>query len=250
MSGEAAALRDEIRLLTRSIDDAAAELERGELSDGEYQSIVRRDGGRLEAARLQLDGLASEDAAGTVPAEPAREPVESTGTARRRPWWLLVIAIVCLAVAVGIPVLASRRGAPAPITVTPAARVEVLLLAAEQELAEGQTLRALTAYDAVLRLAPDNAEALAESGWLRYEAALGSNDPVDEARGEAQLRRAIAVAPRQSAGHLYLGIVLLEHDHDPSAALVQLKSAAGLPESVAEQDLTAQFLVLATRRAG
>jgi cytochrome c-type biogenesis protein CcmH/NrfG len=162
---------------------------------------------------------------------------------------MLALAVACLLIAVAIPVLASRSSGPAPITVTPAARVEVLLLAAEQQLAEGQTLRALTAFDAVLRLAPNNPEALAESGWLRYEAAAGSNDPVDEARGEAQLRRAIVVAPGQAAGHLYLGIVLLEHDHAPAAALAQLKIAAGLPESAAEQSLTAEFLAIASKRA-
>jgi hypothetical protein len=248
VSADAAALRDEIRLLTRSIDDAAAEHERGELGDADYEAIVRRDGARLEAARQRLGELEGGHAASPA-AEPAAPPAPAAESRRRRPKWLLVLAVACLLVAVAIPVLASRRSGQAPITVTPAARVQVLLLAAEQELAEGQSLRALTAYDAVLRLAPDNAEALAESGWLRYEAAAGSNDPKDEARGEAQLRRAIVVAPGQAAGHLYLGIVLLDHDRDPAAALAQLKIAAGLPESAAEQNLTAAFLALASRRA-
>jgi hypothetical protein len=132
----------------------------------------------------------------------------------------------------------------APIHVGPAARVQVLLFSAEFEVAQKHTLRALTLYDAVLKLDPASPEALAESGWLRYEYGLGIRSVREERAGEAQLARTIRLAPREAAGHLYYGIVLFQRHRDRTRAIAQLQRAAELPESSVEQSLTAAFLSL------
>jgi hypothetical protein len=241
LSADADTLRDEIELLTRSLVDARAEHARGELDDEGLETIERRDGARLAAAAAELAALAPEDP----------RPVTAPGAVgpRRHPLWLLGVAGACLAVVVGVLVVAAvnpfaRAVHPrAPTTTT--GKVRALLYEAELLVKGQHQLRALTAYDAVLSLAPRNPEALVESGWLRYEfPGLGAHDAAQVALGAAELARAVRLAPRSAAAHLYWGIVLYQHDHDDRAARAQLIRAASLPESKLDQRITETFMYL------
>lgn len=241
MSTDAGALRDEVELLTRSIDDARREHARGDLDDDGLEAIERRDGARLAAAAARLAALA--------PAAAPSAPAPAGDGTRRRPRWLLGVAAACLALVVGVVVVAAAdpfaRAAHPPVPVTTAARVQALLVEAELLVRDQRELRALTAYDAVLALAPRNPEALVESGWLRYEyPGLGAHDQAQVALGAAELARAVRLAPRDAAAHLYFGIVLYQHDHDDRAARAQLIEAAALPESTTDQRLTEAFMYL------
>lgn len=241
MSARGDALRDEIELLTRSLDDAGAEHARGELDDAALAAIVRRDGVRLAAARDALGEL-GDDAAPDPPR--ASSPLGP----RRRPRVLLGVAAACLAIAIAIVALAVARpfaSEPPAGSATTQGKVHALLLVAEVLVGSDHPLRALTSFDAVLSLAPTNPEALVESGWLRYEdLGLGEHRPAQLALGAAELRRAARLAPRDAAAHLYFAIVLLQHDHDRAAARAQVRLASALPESVDERALT--FSLLAT----
>jgi tetratricopeptide (TPR) repeat protein len=237
------ALRDEIELLVRSLADARAEHDRGELDDEGLTAIERRDGARLADAEARLAALTP---ARSSYAEPAH-----VGP-RRRPRWLLGVAVACLAVAVGVVVLAvadpfTRPVHPkAPTTTT--GKVQALVYEAEVLVNEGHELRALTAYDAVLALSPKNAEALVESGWLRYEyPGLGAHDAAQVELGVAELDRAVRLAPRSAAAHLYWGIVLYQHFHATRAARAQLIRAAQLPEDSAEVALNEAFIYTLSR---
>ena len=248
MSTDAAALGDEIDLLVRSLEDARAEHARGELDDEGLAAIERRDGERLTAARAALATLD----------EQAQDPDRSVArvapdVATRRPRRLLAVAGTSFAAAIAVIVLAAANPfATAPKTVpvrTTKAKVHALLYVAEVYVTTGQPLRALTSYDAVLRLAPRNPEALVESGWLRYEfAGLGADNRAQTGLGAAEVRRAVHLAPSLAPAHLYDGIVLYQHFHDRTAALAQLVRAGTLPETKAEQWLTATFLRVVTRR--
>lgn len=233
------ALRDEIELLTRSLEDARQEHARGELDDEGLAAIERRDGARLAAAEAQLAAL--------DPVDPPPAPAPTAAGERRRPRWLLGVAAACLAVAVGVIVVAAVDpfAAPVhpPVPTTTAGKVRALLIEAELLVSERHELRALTAYDAVLALAPRNAEALVESGWLRYEyPGPSAHDPARVALGVDELARAVRLVPRSAAAHLYWGIVLYQHDHDDRAARAQLIKAASLPESTQDQRLTEAFM--------
>jgi tetratricopeptide (TPR) repeat protein len=241
VSDDVAALRDEVALVQRSLDDARAEHARGELDNDGLAAIERRDVARLADARRRLEAAPASPQA----PDPQREPI-SLGS-RRRPRRLLALALACaaaVALVVALAVAQPFAGQGPALHLTPAARVQVLLTSAEFEVAHQHTLRALTLYDAVLRLDPTDPEALAESGWLRYEYGLGIRSVAQERIGEAQLARTIAVAPREAAGHLYYGIVLFQQHHDRAGAIAQLQRAAELPESSVEQSLTAAFLSL------
>lgn len=237
-------LRDEIELLTRSLEDARAEHGRGELDDEGLAAIERRDGARLAEAQRELTALA--------PDAPARSEATVELGPRRRPRRLLGVAAVCLAVVVGVVVVAEAN--PFARTVHPhapastAGTVEVLLYEAEVLVNERHALRALTAYDAVLALEPTNAEALVESGWLRYEyLGLGAHDPAQVGLGATELHHAVRLAPDSAAAHLYWGIVLYQRVHDDRAARAQFIRAASLPESRLDARLTETFIYLLSR---
>jgi tetratricopeptide (TPR) repeat protein len=239
------ALRDEASLLRRSLDDARDEHLRGDLDDASLAAIERRDGDRLAEVQAQI-------AVATAPSDPTGDADQIEEVAvqppRRRPRRLLAVVALCGALLVaGVVIVLSRPSPSPPVHLSKVAKVQVLLVAAELEVARGTDHldAALTAYHAVLRLDARNPEALAESGWLRYEIGLRDRKAAEVAAGEAALRRAVRLAPREAAGHLYLGIVLLQHEKDRRAALAQLWRAAALPESSYEQSLTANFIAIA-----
>ncbi|HEV3212716.1 MAG TPA: hypothetical protein VGZ03_04895, partial [Acidimicrobiales bacterium] len=214
MSADAEVLRDEIALLTRSLDDARAEHARGELDDASLAGIEQRDGARLAEATAALDALGPTT-------DPAPGPDARGDAPRHRPRWLLVVAATCLVLAIGVVALAVADPfgtAPPAGSTTTRGRVHALLLYAEVLVASKHPLRALTAFDAVLRLAPTNPEALVESGWLRYEVlGLGHRHADQVALGAAAVHRAVRLAPHDAAAHIYWAVVLYQHDHAPAA---------------------------------
>ena len=259
MSDDPRRLRDEIALLTRSIDDARAEHARGEMDDAALAAVESRDGTRRAALTARLaeaehDAAQPGDGALAAPdGEDRQRPHGASGArgtpalrrARRRR--LVASCAIALAAAVGVVAVVVARpfsAAPAPVTLNKPSQIKVLLAAAELAVARRHPLQALTAYDAVLALDPSNPEAAIESGWLRYEAALGAHDGAAVELGAAQLRRAVARFPGQAAAHLYWGVVLFQRAHDRAGALAQVRRAAALPETGAEQSLTAEMLAL------
>lgn len=243
MTADADQLRDELTLLLASIADARTEHQAGDLDDTSLAAIVERDGARIAEVRGRLARLGA--ASPAVPDAPRP-------AARRRRGRLLAVAATSLVVAVVVAVLAATdpfaTAPPAP-RVTRADQVLGLLDAGEKAVAQGDQLQALTAYDAALRLAPHDAEALIESGWLRYEQGLALHREAWVRAGAATLRHAVVVAPTDAAAHLYDGIVLYQYDRDHGAALHQIVRAGDLPESQLEQSVTATFLAILEPRA-
>ena len=94
---------------------------------------------------------------------------------------------------------------------------------------------AIELYHEVLAEDPDNAEALTYLGWLevRTGAATGAEDLVDQ--GEANLERAIEVAPGYADPHCFTAIVRFRLRDDAAAARAALDrcTAADPPQAVA-----------------
>jgi tetratricopeptide (TPR) repeat protein len=66
---------------------------------------------------------------------------------------------------------------------------------------------ALSAYEQVLKLDDTNVPALTQTGWLDFSAGSSDQDVAAINLGIKDLRRAVALAPRNPAPRLYYAIV-------------------------------------------
>lgn len=83
--------------------------------------------------------------------------------------------------------------------------------------------QALTLYQAVLVEDPNQPQALAELGYLEWEAGYARDDAALEKRGKVSVERSLAVESDDSAAHLFLGTIDLEGGHNPAAAVAQYR---------------------------
>jgi hypothetical protein len=237
------ALRDEIALRQRSLDDARAEHANGELDDDALAAIERREAPLLAAAEARWVTLEDETQT-PAPVESAERPKGEPPNRSRLLLAGFVASVAVIAVVLTLAIADPFGSARAVPKLSPRARVIVLDAVAEIKLAQGHTLQSMTAFDAAARLDPHNAEAIVESAWLHYEYALKTHDPKGAASAAAALARTTRIVPNYAAAHLYDGIVLYQHDHNRTAALAQILRSAELPESLGEQSLTQEFLLV------
>ena len=221
-------LEDQRDFLLRSLADLRLELDAGDIEPRDYEALVVRDQGRLSAVEAELLDLDIEEAAAPDPATDA-QPV-APARSRRRPLWLAVIATVALTAGITLLVihLASPRlpGQPETGSITQNLTQEV-----QTQLAEASALvdqgtqsslaQALTVYRTVLTEDPDQPQALAETGWLEWEAGYSVGDSSLETTGKGLVQRSLKVEPNDYAAHLFLGTIELNQDHDPAAAVIQ-----------------------------
>ena len=83
-------------------------------------------------------------------------------------------------------------------------------------LASTNPAAALAVYDAVLSTDPNQPAALSGEGWIYAEAGFAS-------KAEGLLQKAEKVDPSYPPPHLYRGLVLLEDERKPAAAIQELK---------------------------
>jgi hypothetical protein len=83
-------------------------------------------------------------------------------------------------------------------------------------LASSNPAGALALYDAVLASDPNQPVALSGEGWIYAEAGY-------VAKGEGLLQKAEVDDPSYDPPHLYRGLVLLEDQRQPGAAIKELK---------------------------
>ena len=219
-------LLDEIALVTASLEDARAEHGRGELDDEGLAAISSRDRARLAALRTEHaaagDDVQARSATAGPPPSAARpgaaDPAAvSTPAARSGVWlWLGLTSLAAVLVVVATALLVSST------TPSSSAQIGARLSQADALAARGKLAEALPVYGAVLRLDPRQPEALAQSGWLTFEAGEAAHSSQLVAKGEAQVSEAVALAPRAFAGHLYLGVIDLTAHNDSARALDQL----------------------------
>ena len=217
-------LLDERRLLEASLDDVTSEHAAGELEDGAFDQLIERDRRRLadvEAALALLDDR--EDLEPKVEV-PGADDEHGSRVPRRRRWVLLAVGAVAIFLAVGAIVV--HRDTRSSTTST--AEVRVLLAQADTDAQKGKVSEALALYSQVLAADPTQPEALAQSGFLTFEAGLSAASPQLTARGEAQVREAVALAPKDYAPRLYLGVIELLGNANPTAALKQFAAFRAL----------------------
>jgi cytochrome c-type biogenesis protein CcmH/NrfG len=192
-------IRDEIALREASLADARRELDIGELSVTEAAAIEAKETVALTKARAELKAL---NTAG---------PLRSATRRRRR--WLLLSALGCFFIAAAVLLWSSLSPRQAGTSDTGglslghSQQVTQLLNEAEADLANGNVVAALSAYEQVLVISPKNVAALTETGWLDFSAGSSKSDATLVALGVKDLRMAIVDGPKNPAPRLYYAIV-------------------------------------------
>jgi hypothetical protein len=229
-------LEDQRDFLVRSLADLRAEHQAGDLESRDYRALLARDEGRLAAVEDELRVLARDE--NSAAARPAAggpggrtEPAGATAT-KRHPAWLAVVATVALTAGATLLVvhLASPRLPGQPETggasLSLAKQIQTQLAQASILVEEGTSTsldQALALYREVLAEDPAQPQALAETGYLEWEAGFVGADPKLEAAGRASVERSLKVEPKDYAAHLFLGTIELKGDKDPTAAVAQFE---------------------------
>lgn len=213
--------------LLRSIEDLDAERAAGDVSDADY-SALRSDYTARAAAVLR----AMEDHDAVTPpesCEPGKQAAVSGGPVvqrrqRRRRRWLLWggIALCAAAAVVLVAALVAPRlpgqTSSGTVRLSSAEQLQRTLGQAQLLESKGNASQALALYHEVLMKDPTQEQALAESGWLEFEAGVSAHNGKLLSDGQAAETEAEQVDPTAYAPHLYLGSMLLVEGHAGDAA--------------------------------
>jgi len=235
MSRREQQVRDEMTLRRASLDDARREVLAGELSEAEFLTIERREEAALERAGHDLEALLA-----NTSTQVSRPRVRRTR--------LLVIGVVCFALALGVllwSALAPRQAGNSitgSIALSTAQKVQQYLTEAEADVANGNVVTALDAYQNVLGLDPKNVQALTQVGWLDFSAGSSDQDLAIMKVGVNDLRQAILLAPRNPAPRLYYAIVADSTPGNEAVAKAQFEEFLALKPSAGQLAIARPFL--------
>ena len=237
-------LLDEQQFLRRSLEDAEREHAAGDLSDADYEVLRRRDEGRLAEVEVQLAAVVTAEreaqaATAAVQADgaevpgPGAEGVGSQGAraeagaaaagrrGRRRLRWrrrrsigligaaLLAAGAVLLVIELASPRLPGETPTGS-IDLSQAQKEAVQLQQAQSLVNGGHPAQALQVYAQVLGEDPKDPVALAEWGWLEWQAGSASKQAAVESAGQAAVAKAVSIEPKLGAAQYYLGTILLD----------------------------------------
>ncbi len=213
-SSERWRLEDEARFLRASLADAEAEHQAGDLSDEDFSLLRRRDATRLAVVEEALGQVAKAEAGNRLrqrrPRRRRRQVLGLAGAA------CLAAGVVVLVVAMASPRLPGQASSGS-LTLSKAQQVARDVAEAEHLENAGQLRQALVLYQAALALDPHQPEALAESGWLQYEAGVAAKDSRLEARGASFIAAAAAAAPHAYLPRLYEALEDVDAGQDAEA---------------------------------
>jgi tetratricopeptide (TPR) repeat protein len=228
---------DERSFLLRSLEDLDREHAVGDLSDADHAAL--RDEYVARAAALLR---ATENGPGPAPVTPgspagmppalrkSSSPRRRAGRATPRPGRrVLVVAGVVVVVAGVFWTVASHVGIRLPgqtatgsVTLSAAQQTQRTLAQAQTLEGQGDAAGAVQLYQSVLAAHPRQEEALAEVGWLEYEAGTEAKQGSLLALGQQREKEAESVDPGAFAPHLYLGSMLLAEGH-PAQAVAEYR---------------------------
>ena len=210
-----AELEDERSFLLRSLDDLDREHDAGDIDDADYMTL--RDGYTARAATV-LRAIESQEAA-LPPKRPRhwkRIGLWSAG--------LLVVAVLA-----GVLVAwASGDRLPGDSSSGDIAESVTSKLAEARALQSSDLKGAIQRYDEVLKVEPDNPEALTYRGWLVTLVGTQANATDLVQSGEQSLQRAMQVAPSYADPFCFEAIVRFRVGNDPAAALSAVNQCLAL----------------------
>jgi tetratricopeptide (TPR) repeat protein len=209
-------LRHEQQFLLRSLRDLDNEREAGDIDDADYAAL--RDGyiSRAAAITREIDGAAA-------------TPAVSRNWVRR----LLVVTCV-IAVGAGAGIWVARQSGQRLPGQSSSGAIEQStsgLLASARQLNFSDPGKAIEVYSQVLKLEPDNAEALTYRSWilaLTARAATGSVKQLALVTAVNDLLRAQKVDNQYPDAHCFLGIVYFRFLNSASLAKPQLDTCKAM----------------------
>lgn len=206
-----ARLEEERRFLLRSLDDLERERAAGDLDDADYAEL--RDGYTARAA-----AVLREIESGKAALAPVR---------RRRPGRVAAVwaGVAAFGLVAGLLLAQAfgQRGAGDTLTGDIDESVNTLLVEA-RSLQVTDPRAAIDTYDEVLKVQPDNVEALTYRGWMLVQVGAAAQDrgvPGGEelvARGEEGFDRAIALRPAYADPHCFKAITRFRFYGDAAGA--------------------------------
>lgn len=236
MSRDAAQFRDEIALREASLADAVSEHDAGELTLDQFDAIKQRENKALVKARHELHELETTEAT----------PLARLGRIRKTRW--LVVALVCFG-GVLLYVLFSSTSPrqvgnsdTGSISLTRSQLIDRLLTQGQADIANGQIVTALNAYEKVLNLDAKNVTALTETGWLDFTAGSAAKNVQVVELGIRDLEKAVSVAPRQPAPRLYFAIVADATPGNQKVAKTEFEAFLSLKPSRGQLAIAQPFL--------
>ena len=210
-------LRHEQQFLLRSLRDLDNERAAGDIDDADYTAL--RDGyiARTAAITRELNGI------------------ESVTPAVQRGWVRRVLVIVCvIAVAAGAGIWVARQSGQRLPGQSASGAIEQSssgLLATARQLNFSDPGKAIELYTQVLKLEPDNPEALTYRSWilaLTARAATGSVKQLALVTAVNDLLRAQKLDNQYPDAHCFLGIVYFRFLNSASLAKPQLDTCRAM----------------------
>lgn len=209
--------RHEQQFLLRSLRDLDNEREAGDIDDADYAAL--RDGyiARTAAITRELKGIE------------AATPVVKRGWLRR------ILVVVCvIAVAAGAGIWVARQSGQRLPGQSASGAIEQStsgLLATARQLNFSDPGKAIELYTQVLKLEPDNPEALTYRSWilaLTARAATGNVKQLALVTAVNDLMRAQKVDDQYPDAHCFLGIVYFRFLNSASLAKPQLDTCRAM----------------------
>lgn len=249
---------DELAFLLDSLEDLERERAAGDLSQADH--VALRDRYTRQAAQVlrarqrdEVVGLEERtDRDEDVPrptAAGAKPPV-------RRPRALLVGGVLVLGAALAVTLVVTQTGARLPgqtasgsVSLSPGAQMRRTLAQAQALESSGDDAQALRLFSQVLAQDPTQPEALAESGWLEFEAGAKSQDAAVLSQAQDTEQAAERAEPGAFVPHLYLGSMLLAEGSATGAVSQYRQFLADGPPS-AEVHVARALITEAFRQAG
>jgi hypothetical protein len=250
-----AELDDERSFLLDSLEDLERERDAGDLSEDDYEVLRDRYTRRTAEVLRALERVPSPEPGPSAGAStPGTGPGPTPAPRRRRT--LLVAGLLAIVAAVALVVVVTTAGARLPgqtatgsVSLSRAAQERRTLAQAQALEVSGDKAGALGLYGQVLAVDPTQPEALAESGWLEFEAGVQAKDAAVLAAAQAEEQKAQDVEPSAYAPHLYLGSMYLTEGNAAGAVTEYRRFLAdGPPASVV--DAARPFIDQAFQKVG
>ncbi len=173
---------------------------------------------------------------------------------RRRP--LLVGGSLAIVAAVAVVLVVTQTGTRLPgqtatgsVSLSGGAQERRTLAQAEDLESSGNASEALRLFEQVLAQDPGQPEALAESGWLEFEAGVTSKDASVLSEAQSQEQAAERADPGAYAPHLYLGSMFLAEGNAADAVTQYRQFLADGPPP-AEVQVAQPFIDQAFQKVG
>ena len=223
------ALRAERDDLLRSLSDLEAERVAGDLTDADHEELRRDYISRTSALLRAIEALETSGADGASQSKAMSRVRRMLGRSRsRRAIIVLLVAWVLIAVSlVGLHFAGVRlpgQSATGSISLSEALVVQTELTQASDLAGAGNISQAISVYEQVLTKVPNQHEALTYQGWLIRLSGLAAHRSDIVARGDAELARAVAVAPGYPDARGLDAVALFDDRHEKGAALTQARA--------------------------